>query len=192
MVPNTAEHKMMMYAIVWRSDEKGMVEVGIKTDRLLGELKSKEMSAINKGIALSLTIVFVYLLILYGFVLLLAFMGFTSVISTIATNIRVREREFAILKSVGMTNASLKKMIYSESIICITRASISGTLLGVLIPYLINFSIRRVYPVIYSMPCMDLLLSVVIVLAVVLTVTKLEINKMKKQNLIETIHMDTM
>ena len=51
-------------------------------------------------------------IVLYGFVILLIFMGFTSVVSTLATNIRIRSREFAILKSIGMTNASLRKMIY--------------------------------------------------------------------------------
>ena len=51
-------------------------------------------------------------------------MGFTSVISTLATNIRIRSREFAILKSVGMTNASLYKMLYCESVICIIKAFI--------------------------------------------------------------------
>lgn len=63
-------------------------------------------------------------IVLYGFVILLIFMGFTSVVSTLATNIRIRSREFAILKSVGMTNASLRKMIYCESIICMIKAFI--------------------------------------------------------------------
>ena len=43
-------------------------------------------------------------IVMYGFVILLVLMGFTSVISTLTTNIRIRSREFAVLKSVGMTN----------------------------------------------------------------------------------------
>ena len=43
-------------------------------------------------------------IVMYGFVILLITMGFTSVISTLTTNIRIRSREFAVLKSVGMTN----------------------------------------------------------------------------------------
>jgi putative ABC transport system permease protein len=42
-------------------------------------------------------------IVMYGFVILLVLMGFTSVISTLTTNIRIRSREFAVLKSVGMT-----------------------------------------------------------------------------------------
>ena len=37
-------------------------------------------------------------IVMYGFVILLILMGFTSVISTLATNIRIRSREFAVLK----------------------------------------------------------------------------------------------
>ena len=53
---------------------------------------------------------------MYGFVILLVLMGFTSVISTLTTNIRIRSREFAVLKSVGMTNKLLCRMLYSESV----------------------------------------------------------------------------
>lgn len=56
---------------------------------------------------------------MYGFVILLVLMGFTSVISTLTTNIRIRSREFAVLKSVGMTNKSLCRMLYSESVFCV-------------------------------------------------------------------------
>ncbi len=55
-------------------------------------------------------------IVMYGFVILLILMGFTSVISTLTTNIRIRSREFAVLKSVGMTNKSLCRMLYSESV----------------------------------------------------------------------------
>ena len=46
-----------------------------------------------------LTMIFVY-----GFIGMLSLIGITSVISTIFTNIRLRAQEFAVLKSVGMTN----------------------------------------------------------------------------------------
>ena len=58
-------------------------------------------------------------ILLMGLIILLISMGFASVISTLSTNIRLRKKEFAVLKSVGMTGKSLEKMLYSESIICI-------------------------------------------------------------------------
>jgi putative ABC transport system permease protein len=52
---------------------------------------------------------------IYGFVGMLILVGLTNVISTISTNIRSRSREFAVLRSVGMTSGGLKKMLNLES-----------------------------------------------------------------------------
>lgn len=43
VTPNTAEGKAMMYALVWRQDNKGMVQVGINPERLMKEIGSHEV-----------------------------------------------------------------------------------------------------------------------------------------------------
>lgn len=40
MVPNTAEGKMMMYAIVWNSSDTAMIQIGITPSRLLAKMNS--------------------------------------------------------------------------------------------------------------------------------------------------------
>lgn len=131
-------------------------------------------------------------IVLYGFVILLIFMGFTSVVSTLATNIRIRSREFAILKSVGMTNASLRKMIYCESIICMIKAFIPGITFGIAIPFVINLSIRKVFPVLYSIPCGILVVGIAALFVIVMLITCLEMNKLKDKSIIDEIRMDVM
>lgn len=131
-------------------------------------------------------------IVMYGFVILLILMGFASVVSTLATNIRIRSREFAILKSVGMTNASLRKMIYCESIICIIKASIPGITLGIAIPFIINLSIRKAFPVLYSIPCGILVVGMAALIAVVMLITCVEMNKLKDKSIIDEIRMDVM
>lgn len=131
-------------------------------------------------------------IVMYGFVILLILMGFASVISTLTTNIRIRSREFAILKSVEMTSASLRKMIYSESIICIIKASLSGILLGIAIPFVINLSIRKAFPVLYHIPWGTLVIGIFILVSVVMFITYMEINKLKNKNIIDEIRMDVM
>ena len=44
--PNTAESKMMMYAIIWRNDGSGMLQIGIEPVRLLEYLRSNEIKLI--------------------------------------------------------------------------------------------------------------------------------------------------
>ena len=130
--------------------------------------------------------------VLYGFVILLILMGFTSVVSTLATNIRIRSREFAILKSVGMTNASLRKMIYCESIICIIKALVPGITLGIVIPFVINLSIRKAFPVLYHIPWVILVVGMTVLIVVVMLITCVEMYKLKDKSIIDEIRMDIM
>ena len=130
-------------------------------------------------------------LIIYGFVALLLLIGLVSVISTLSTNVMMRAREFAILKSVGMTIEGLKKMLISESVICTLRAAAWGIPFGILIPYIINLAIRKVFPIIYEIPWPLLITSVGTIFLLILAVTFGAIHKLKKQNLIESIRMKT-
>ena len=143
------------------------------------------------GKVLNIAIVLAEIL-LAGLIILLIIMGFVSVISTLSTNIRLRKREFAVLKSVGMTAKSLEKMIYSESIICIIKSILLGTISGILLPWLINLSLRRVFPVRYELPVAAFAFGLVVVTGMIILVTKMEISGFKKQNIIEDIRMDTM
>ena len=129
-------------------------------------------------------------IVMYGFVILLALIGFAGFISTITANFRMRSKEFAVLKSVGMTNKSLKKMIYSESMLCTAKAALKGVIAGILIPLLINLAMRNVFSISYRFPIVAIVMSIAVVFITVLIITALEIKRMKGTSLIETIRMD--
>ena len=129
-------------------------------------------------------------IVMYGFVILLILMGFTSVISTLTTNIRIRSREFAVLKSVGMTNKSLCRMLYSESIFCVLNALVPGVILGIAIPFLINLSIRKAFPVLYHIPWAALFGGIFVLIGIVFFITRTEIHKLRDKSIIDEIRMD--
>lgn len=129
-------------------------------------------------------------IVMYGFVILLILMGFTSVISTLATNIRIRSREFAVLKSVGMTNKSLCRMLYSESVFCVVKALVPGVILGIAIPFLINLSIRKAFPVLYHIPWAALFGGIFVLIGIVFFITRAEIHKLRDKSIIDEIRMD--
>ena len=129
--------------------------------------------------------------IMYGFVILLTLMGFAGFISTITANIRARSREFAVLKSVGMTSGAIRKMLYSESLYCSVKATLIGGAPGILIPWLINLSIRQAFPVRFHLPVGMMILSIAVIFATVIIITSVEIKRMRGQSLIETIRMDS-
>ena len=124
---------------------------------------------------------------IYGFVSVLLLIGLVSVISTLSTNVMIRAREFAILKSVGMTTEGLQKMLLSESIICTLKATVWGVPLGILIPYLINVVMRQAFPILYEVPWGLLLGSIGGIFLLILAVTFGAVYKLKRQNLIESI-----
>lgn len=128
--------------------------------------------------------------ILYCFVALLLLIGIVSVITTLSTNVLTRAREFAVLKTVGMTSGGLRRMLFSESVICTLKATLRGVPLGILIPWLINLSLRKMFPVLYSVPWGIVLLSVVAIFGLITLITFCSVRKLKKQNLIETIRME--
>lgn len=129
-------------------------------------------------------------IILSGLIILLMIMGFAGVISTLRANVRIRQREFAILKSVGMTNSALERMVYSESAICVLKGCIHGIIWGIVLPYAINLTVRKVFPVRYEVPLLSLLLGVLVVTLLVVLITWAEIGKMKGQNIVEDIRKD--
>ncbi|MDR0219819.1 MAG: ABC transporter permease [Lachnospiraceae bacterium] len=89
-----------------------------------------EMTAALKGIR-NLVLTFVY-----GFVAMLILVALTNVISTISTNVRSRSREFAMLRSVGMTDEGIRKMLNLESALGTAQALLIGLPLGLGASYL--------------------------------------------------------
>lgn len=134
------------------------------------------------NIAIVLVQVFVY-----SFVALLMLIGFTSVISTMSANVRLRFREFAVLRSVGMTRGGLNRMLTLESLMCSARSLIIGVPLAVILTYLINTAIRSVFPFPYSLPWLPIIYCSIGVFAITWLTMRFAISRMQKENIIDAI-----
>lgn len=138
------------------------------------------------NIAIALVIVF-----LYSFVGLLMLIGLTNVISTLSTNVMMRAREFAVLKSIGMTSEGLKKMLKYESVMCSMKALMYGLPIGIAMTVLINLPIRMMFPIPYKFSLAAIVLCVVVVLLLTWSIMKYAVHKLKEQNIIETIRAES-
>lgn len=78
----------------------------------------------------------------YGFIILIALIAATNVFNTITTNINLRKREFAVLSSVGMDNAGLRRMIAFESWLYGIKSTIYGTISGVALTSLLYMIVK--------------------------------------------------
>lgn len=134
------------------------------------------------NIAIMLAAVF-----LYSFVVLLALIGIINVISTMTTNIQMREREFAVLQSIGMTSGSLRKMLNIESALCAGKALLFGLPIGLALIFIMNCSIRTLLPVPFCIPWGEIAAVIVFVFFLVWSTIRMGARKLKSQNVIETI-----
>ena len=96
----------------------------------------------------------------------------------------LRRQEFAMLKSVGMTKKEFNKMIRLESIFIGCKSLIIGIPIGVIISYLIYKAFNEVS---YHFPTSSILISIITVFILIILIMKYSINKINKQNTIETI-----
>ena len=63
---------------------------------------------------------------LYGFITVIALIGTTNIFNTITTNMSLRQREFATLKSIGMTNDEFNRMIRLETLFYCGKSLLIG------------------------------------------------------------------
>ena len=127
---------------------------------------------------------------LYGFIIVISIIGITNIFNTITTNMALRNREFAILKSIGMTNKEFKRMINYESIIYGTKALIYGIPVGVILSYLIYNVTQTVFDAGYHLPVGPILISIIFVFVIIFITMKYSVRKTKNQNIIETIRKE--
>ena len=134
--------------------------------------------------------VLVISIFLYGFIAVITLIGITNIFNTITTTMKLRSKEFAMLKSVGMTKKEFNRMIRLESIFYGMKALIIGIPIGIALSYLIYMAFLNSIEVPYAMPIRAIIISIIFVLVLISIIMKFSINKINKQNIIETIRND--
>lgn len=127
----------------------------------------------------------------YGFIGVISLIGLTNIFNTISTNMQLRSKEFASLKSIGMTKKEFNRMIRLESLMYGIKSLIIGIPLGIAGVFAIfsAFSNGNV-PISFVFPWKAILISIAAVIIVVWLIMKYSISKVNKQNIIETIRND--
>ena len=127
---------------------------------------------------------------LYGFIIVITLIGVTNIFNTITTNMNLRSKEFAMLKSIGMTKKEFNNMIMLESFFYGIKSLFIGCLLGTILSYLIYIAFKNSIDFGFMLPVKAIIISVVFIFSVVGIIMKYSLNKINKQNIIETIRKD--
>lgn len=132
----------------------------------------------------------IFQIFLYGFICLISLIGIANIFNTISTNIALRRREFANLKSIGMTNKSFKKMLDLECVFYGTKSLLYGVPIGIVLCYFLNKAFAESIVLIFKIPWSSILIAAFAVYSIVFITMIYATRKVKKENIIDIIRDD--
>lgn len=141
----------------------------------------EEMMNQNKSMILVISI------FLYGFITVITLIGVTNIFNTITTNMELRQKEFAMLKSIGMTKKEFNRMVNLETLFYSTKSLVIGILLGTLGSYGIYKAFATGFDKGFKIPFTAIIISTIAVFVLVFFIMRFSLKKINKQNMIETI-----
>ena len=133
------------------------------------------------------TLIATFLYILIGMITLISI---TNIFNAITTNMQLRQKEFAVLKSIGLTRKEFNRMINLESLFYGFKALIIGIPLGIGLSYLIYEIFKKNTNIVYILPLKTILVAVFVIYIFIWLIMKYSIKQINKQNIIETIRND--
>lgn len=123
----------------------------------------------------------------YGFIVLISLIAAANVFNTISTNISLRRREFAMLKSVGMTQKGFRRMMNYECLLYGSKALLLGLPVSCGITYLIYRAVTTAYETSFHLPWAAIGIAVMSVFLVVFATMMYSMSKVKKDNPIDAL-----
>lgn len=127
----------------------------------------------------------------YGFIVVISLVSVTNIINTISTNINLRKREFAVIKSIGVTPQGFKKMIYMESILYGILSLLYGIPIGICLNVLMNRILEGMITVQTLIPYKAILICVVAIFIITFIASYIPLKKISKENIIDNIRQES-
>lgn len=122
-----------------------------------------------------------------GFIVLISLIAAANVFNTISTNINLRRREFAMLKSVGMSVKGFNKMMNYECLLYGTKSLLYGVPVSCIITYLIYRVVGSGVDTTFVLPWAAIGTAVLSVFLVVFVTMMYSMSKIKKDNPIDAL-----
>ena len=123
----------------------------------------------------------------YGFLVLISLICIANIFNTVSTNISLRRREFAMLRSVGLTPSGFNKLVRFESIFYGLKGLLYGLPLSVAVAYLLQRLQGSILETAFTLPWVSYGFAVLMVLIIVFSTMMYATHRIKKENIIEAI-----
>ncbi len=124
---------------------------------------------------------------LYGFIIVISLVGITNIFNTITTNMELRSREFAMLKSIGMTKKEFTRMVWLESVFYGIKSLLIGIPVGIVLSVCFYKAFSEGIEMPYQLPYGGILIAIAAVFVLLFATTQYSMNKINRKNIVETI-----
>lgn len=124
----------------------------------------------------------------FGFIVLISLIAAANVFNTISTNISLRRREFATLKSVGLTSKGMRKMMTFESILYGVKSLMFSLPVSLGMTYLVYLvASDSGYEMAFYVPWDKFIIAIASVFIIVVLSMIYSIKKVNKENTVDTL-----
>lgn len=145
-------------------------------------LSKRYLSDYAEGVEENRTLILIVNVFSYGFIVLISLIAAANVFNTISTNISLRRREFAMLKSVGMSNKEMSRMMNFECVLYGSRALLYGLPVSALITWFIYRAVSNGFTAGFYLPWGAITIAVLSVFSVVFATMLYSMRKIKEDN----------
>lgn len=156
---------------------------GISNDRIMVTNVSAEQNKENN-------IAVVNEVFIYGFIILISLICIANIFNTIQTNITLRRKEFAMLRSVGMTPKGFNKMLRYESVFYGLKALLYGLPISFGIQLILYRLTMDSLNMDFMMPWLSYGIAIALIFIVVFSTMLYSSSKVKKENIIDGLKED--
>lgn len=159
-----------------------------KLTKELDKYSNVNYTNIKEAMKQANNLILVVKILMYGFISLVTLIGITSVFNTISTSMALRKREFAVLRSIGLTNRGFNKILFFESLFFGMKSLIFAIPVSIGITVLIHYALADMVSIsTIIIPWKYIIISIVSVFVIVLLTMMYSTSKIKKHNIIEQI-----
>ncbi len=181
--------------ITFRSDDPSLSKEQIQAE-IQGASVTAQYLLINNAEILSENQSFVFIanVFSYTFIVMISLIAVANVFNTISTNIKLRRRELAMIRSVGMSNRSFQQMMRFECVFYGLRAMLYGLPISLLLSYMVQKvmldGVVDMGTNWFKVPWFSLSVGISTVLLIIFVTMMYTINKLKQENIIDALRDD--
>lgn len=128
----------------------------------------------------------------YGFIILISLIAAANVFNTISTNINLRRREFAMLKSIGMTPKAFSKMMDFECLLYGFKGLLYGLPVSFVMTWMIYNAVGHGLEIAFFIPWYSIAIAIGSVFLVVFITMLYSMRRIRKENTIDTLRNENL